>query len=113
MYPAAAIVSILLAFLVLVGQDLSLGPHERGVVRRGPGLLLKGTSAQLQSHMGLGPGLVHFIGVAEISPTVGLIVGRFWRPLGIAAVGFGALLIGAVGFHARADDCADPQHTKR
>jgi hypothetical protein len=40
----------------------------------------------------------------------GLIVGRFWRPLGVAAlVGFAALLIKAVGFHARAGDYADPK----
>jgi uncharacterized membrane protein YphA (DoxX/SURF4 family) len=96
MYIAAAILSILLAFVALAAGA--------------PKLVLKGTSAQLQSHLGLSPGLVRFIGVAEVLATVGLIVGLFWRPLGIAAaVGFAALLIGAVGFHARAGDYSDPK----
>ena len=46
-----------------------------------PNLVLKGISAQLQSKICLSPGLV----------------------------GFAALLIGAVRFHARARDYADPQ----
>jgi hypothetical protein len=67
-----------------------------------PKLVLEGTSAQLQSHMGRSPGLVRFIEFAEVSATVGFIVGLFWRPLGIAAaIGVAALLIGAVGFHAK------------
>ena len=36
MYVAAAILSILLTYAILIGQDLSLGVHARGVVRRGP-----------------------------------------------------------------------------
>ena len=37
-------------------------------------------------------------------------MGLLWRPSGIAAlVGFAALLIGAVRFHARARDYADPK----
>lgn len=96
MYTAAAILSILLAFVALAAGA--------------PKLVLKGTSEQLQSHMGLSPGLVRFIGVAEVLATVGLIVGLFWRPPGIAAaVGFAVLLIGAVGFHARVGDYSDPK----
>jgi hypothetical protein len=72
MYVAATILSILLAFVALLGQDLSLGVHARGVVRRRPKLVLKGTSAQLQSHRGLSPGLRRFIGAAEVLATVGL-----------------------------------------
>jgi uncharacterized membrane protein YphA (DoxX/SURF4 family) len=100
MYIAAAILSALLAFVALAAGA--------------PKLVLKGPSAQLQSHMGLSPGLVRFIGVAEVSATVGLIVGLFWRPLGIAAaVGFAALLIGAVGFHSRAGDYSDAKLRKQ
>ena len=69
-----------------------------------PNLVLKGISAQLQSQICLSPGLVGFVGVAEVSATVGVL----WRPSSIAAlVGFAALLIGAVRFHAR--DYADPK----
>jgi uncharacterized membrane protein YphA (DoxX/SURF4 family) len=94
MYIAAVILSVLLAFVA--------------VAAGAPKLVLKGPSAQLQSHMGLSPGLVRFIGVAEVSAAVGLIVGLFYRPLGIAAtVGFAALLIGAVAFHTRAGDYSD------
>ena len=47
-----------------------------------PNLVLKGTSAQLHSHMGLSPGLVRFIGVAEVSATVG------YRRAVLAAAGY-------------------------
>jgi uncharacterized membrane protein YphA (DoxX/SURF4 family) len=94
MYIAVEILSVLLAFVALAAGA--------------PKLVLKGPSGQLQSHMGLSPALVRFIGVAEVLAAVGLIVGLFWRPLGIAAaVGFAALLIGAVGFHSRAGDYSD------
>ncbi|WP_328767027.1 DoxX family protein [Streptomyces sp. NBC_00286] len=75
-----------------------------------PKALLKGdVSAGLQSHMGLSAGLVRSIGLAEVAAAVGLIVGLFWQPLGIAAaIGFALTMVGAVGFHARAGDYADP-----
>jgi uncharacterized membrane protein YphA (DoxX/SURF4 family) len=97
MYIAAAILSILLAAVALAAGA--------------PKVVLKGsTPAHLQSHMGLSPGLVRFIGLAEVSAAAGLIVGLFWRPLGIAAaVGFAILLIGATGFHTKAGDYADPK----
>lgn len=97
MYIAAAILSILLAAVALAAGA--------------PKVVLKGsTPAHLQSHMGLSPRLVRFIGFAEFSAAAGLIVGLFWRPLGIAAaVGFAILLTGATGFHARAGDYADPK----
>jgi hypothetical protein len=60
--------------------------------------------------MGLSTGLIRFIGLSEVSAGVGLILGLIWRPLGIgAAVGFAALLIGAIGFHAKAGDYSDPK----
>jgi uncharacterized membrane protein YphA (DoxX/SURF4 family) len=96
MHIAATVLSILLAFIALAAGA--------------PKLVLKGTSAQLQSHMGLSAGLVRFIGLAEVAATVGLVVGLFWRPLGVAAaVGLTGLLIGAVGFHAKAGDYSDPK----
>ncbi|WP_328975265.1 DoxX family protein [Streptomyces canus] len=76
-----------------------------------PKALLKGdVSAGLQSHMGLSAGLVRFVGPAEVAATGGLIIGLFWQPLGIAAaIGFTITMIGgAVGFHAKAGDYADP-----
>jgi hypothetical protein len=97
MYIAIAVLSVLLA-LVALGAGV-------------PKVLLKGeVPAQLQSHMGLSAGLVRFIGLAEVAAAVGLIVGLFWQPLGIAAaVGFAIVMIGAVGFHAKVGDYADPK----
>ena len=96
MHIAAAILSVLLALV--------------GLGAGAPKVLLKGTSAELQSHMGLSPGLIRFIGLAEVAAAVGLVIGLFWPPLGIAAaIGFAALLIGAVGYHAKAGDYADPK----
>lgn len=96
MYVTAAILSVLLALVSLAAGA--------------PKALLKGdVSAGLQSHMGLSAGLVRFVGLAEVAAAVGLIVGLFWKPLGIAAaIGFAITMVGAVGFHAKAGDYADP-----
>ncbi|MEU9331507.1 DoxX family protein [Streptomyces canus] len=96
MYITAAVLSVLLALVTLAAGA--------------PKAMLKGdVTAQLQSHMGLGTGLIRFIGLAEVAAFVGLVVGLFWQPLGIAAaIGFGITMIGAVGFHAKAGDYADP-----
>ncbi|MFF3372605.1 DoxX family protein [Streptomyces sp. NPDC002680] len=96
MYITAAVLSVLLALVTLAAGA--------------PKTMLKGdVSAGLQSHMGLSAGLVRFIGLAEVAAAVGLVVGLFWQPLGIAAaVGFGITMIGAVGFHAKVGDYADP-----
>jgi uncharacterized membrane protein YphA (DoxX/SURF4 family) len=92
----AAILSILLAFVALAAGA--------------PKVVLKGTSAQLQSHLGLSAGLVRFVGLAEVAAAVGLVIGLFWRPLGVAAaVGLVVLFIGAIGFHAKAGDYSDPK----
>jgi uncharacterized membrane protein YphA (DoxX/SURF4 family) len=92
----AAILSILLAFVALAAGA--------------PKLVLKGTSAQLQSHLGLSAGLVRLVGLAEVAAAVGLVIGLFWRPLGVAAaVGLVVLFIGAIGFHAKAGDYSDPK----
>ncbi|MFI1035418.1 DoxX family protein [Streptomyces sp. NPDC020951] len=97
MYIAAAVLSVLLALVAVAA----------GV----PKALLKGdVSAGLRSHMGLSAGFVRFIGLAEVAAAVGLVVGLFWQPLGIAAaVGFGVTMVGAIGFHAKARDYANPE----
>jgi hypothetical protein len=97
MFIAAAILSLVLA----------VAAAGAGV----PKALLKGdVPAQLQQHFGLSEGLVRFIGLAEVATTIGLVIGLFWQPLGIAAAaGFAVLLLGAVGFHAKAGDYADPK----
>ncbi|MEU8836778.1 DoxX family protein [Streptomyces sp900116325] len=97
MYVTAAILSVLLALVTLAAGA--------------PKTVLKGdVSAGLQSHMGLSAGLVRFIGFAEISATVGLIVGLFWQPLGIAAaIGMALMMTGAVGYHIQVGDYANPE----
>ena len=96
MYITAAVLSVLLALVSLAAGA--------------PKALLKGdVSAGLQSHMGLSAGLVRVVGLAEVAAAGGLIIGLFWQPLGIAAaIGFTITMIGAVGFHAKAGDYADP-----
>ncbi|MEV7287077.1 DoxX family protein [Streptomyces sp. NPDC093252] len=96
MYIAAATLSVILA----------LASAAAG----GPKALLKGdVPAALQSHMGLSAGLVRFVGAAEVAAAGGLVAGLFWQPLGIAAAaGFALVMLGAIGFHARAGDYADP-----
>ncbi len=97
MYVAAAVLSVLLGLVALAAGT--------------PKVLLKGeVPASLQSHMGLSAGLVRFIGLAEVAATVGLVIGLFWQPLGIAAAaGFTILMVGAIFFHVRAGDYADPK----
>lgn len=97
MYIAAAVLSVLLALMALAAGA--------------PKALLKGdVSAGLQSHMGLSAGFVRFIGLAETAAAVGLVVGLFWQPLGIAAaVGFAITMVGAIGFHAKVGDYANPE----
>ncbi|MDH6622593.1 hypothetical protein M2271_000380 [Streptomyces sp. LBL] len=78
MYITAVVLSVLLALVSLAAGA--------------PKTVLKGdVPAQLQTHMGLSPTLVRFIGAAETAAVGGLIVGLFWQPLGIAAaLGFAA-----------------------
>jgi uncharacterized membrane protein YphA (DoxX/SURF4 family) len=94
---AAIILSVLLA-LACLGAGI-------------PKALLSGDAPkQLQEHMNISSGLVRFIGLAEVAAAAGLIIGIWWRPLGIAAaIGMAVLLIGAIGFHVRAGDYADPK----
>lgn len=74
-----------------------------------PKVLLKGEIPESLRRMGLVDGLVRFIGLAELAATAGLVIGLFWRPLGIAAAaGLAVLLACATVAHARAGDYADP-----
>ncbi|MGW0874159.1 DoxX family protein [Streptomyces sp. NPDC002740] len=97
MFISAAVLSVLLAVVAL----------SAGL----PKALLKGSiPAQLQTPGGLSAPLVRFIGLAELGAAAGLLTGLFLQPVGIAAAtGFGLLLVGAVGFHAKAGDYADPK----
>ncbi|WP_329529326.1 DoxX family protein [Streptomyces sp. NBC_01462] len=97
MFVFAAVLSVLLA---VVGLAAGL-----------PKALLKGSiPAQLQSPGGFSAPLVRFIGLAELAAAAGLIAGLFWQPIGVAAaLGFAVLLVGAVGFHAKSGDYANPE----
>ncbi|MCX4500649.1 DoxX family protein [Streptomyces sp. NBC_01728] len=97
MFVFAAVLSVLLA---IVGLAAGL-----------PKALLKGNiPAQLQSPGGLRAPLVRFIGLAELAAAAGLLAGLFWQPIGIAAaLGFAAVLVGAIGFHAKSGDYANPE----
>jgi hypothetical protein len=83
MYIAAAILSILLAFVVLVGQDLSVNPYDCGVVSRRPQDSYTKPPPHNSNHKWPQPraGPLHRSG-RSIGDR-GLIVGLSWRPLGI------------------------------
>jgi uncharacterized membrane protein YiaA len=56
-------------------------------------------------HIGVSVGLTKIIGGLELAAVVGLIVGLYWAPAGIAAaVGLVLQMIGAVVYHLRARD---------
>lgn len=97
MFVLAAVLSVLLA---AVGLAAGL-----------PKALLKGSiPSQLQSPGGLSAPLVRFIGLAELAAAAGLLAGLYWQPVGVAAaLGFAAVLIGAVGFHAKSGDYTNPE----
>ena len=75
--------------------------------------LLPGT-AKVAGHSRMRDSAAHFgirwqhyrlIGVAELAAAAGLVLGLWWRPLGLAAAaGMAALLAGAVLTHRRAKD---------
>ncbi|GAA4846054.1 DoxX family protein [Kitasatospora terrestris] len=93
---AATVLSVLLALVSLAAGA--------------PKTLLKGPASAGLQQAGLSAGLIRFIGLAEVAAVVGLVVGVFWAPLGIAAaIGFAAIMVGAVAFHAKAGDYADPE----
>ncbi|MEU4098138.1 DoxX family protein [Streptomyces sp. NPDC026673] len=94
MYIAAVILSVLLALVFLAAGAPKV--QLTGAVPEG--LIQKGLSA----------GLVRFIGIAEVAAAIGLGVGCWWQPLGIAAaIGTVVVLIGAICFHAKKGEYAD------
>ncbi|MGW2031711.1 DoxX family protein [Streptomyces spinosus] len=94
MYIAAVVLSVLLALLSLAA----------GV----PKVQLKGDVPNGLVAKGLGTGLVRFIGLAEVAAAVGLVVGIWWQPLGIAAaVGMAVLFLGAIRYHVKWGDYGD------
>ena len=93
----ADILSVLLAFAAL----------GAGV----PKISLKGGVPKLlQEHLGVSAALTRLIGLAEAAAGIALVVGIFWHPLGIAAAaGLVVVFVGAVGYHGRVGDYADPE----
>ncbi|MEU8150094.1 DoxX family protein [Nonomuraea sp. NPDC048901] len=61
--------------------------------------------------LGVGSAMTRTIGVLEIAGALGLVTGLLWRPIAVAAAaGLTLLLIGAIGYHARACDFAHRRH---
>jgi len=62
-------------------------------------------SLAIRDHLGISPALWRLIGALELAGVVGVLVGLWWPPLGIAAaVGLALLSVGAVVSHVRASD---------
>ncbi|MGV9573298.1 DoxX family protein [Streptomyces nigra] len=96
MYIAAVVLSVLLALFSFTAGA--------------PKAQLKGSVPEGLMAKGLSSGLVRFIGLAEIAAAVGLVVGIWWPPLGIAAViGLAVVMIGAVRYHAKWGDYANSE----
>ncbi|RZS45124.1 DoxX-like protein [Herbihabitans rhizosphaerae] len=56
-------------------------------------------------HLGYDARMRTIVGALEVAAAVGLVIGVFWPPLGVAAaIGLVALLVGAVVSHRRAGD---------
>lgn len=77
-----------------------------------PKALLQGEMpAQLEEHLGISQNLVRFVGLSEVAAAIGLVIGIWWHPLGIAAAaGLVIVFAGAVVMHARAGDFSDPKN---
>ncbi len=64
-------------------------------------------SLTIRDHLGVNPIQWRLIGVLELAAVAGVLTGLAWPPIGVAAaVGAALLLVGAIGFHARASDSA-------
>jgi hypothetical protein len=64
-------------------------------------------SLTIRDHLGLNPVQWRMIGSLELAAVAGVLAGLKWPPLGVAAaIGSALLLLGAIGFHARASDSA-------
>jgi hypothetical protein len=64
-------------------------------------------SLTIRDHLGVKPVQWRLIGALELAAVAGVLIGLSWPPIGVAAaVGAALLLLGAIGFHARASDSA-------
>jgi DoxX-like family len=64
-------------------------------------------SLTIRDHLGVKPVQWRLIGSLELAAVAGVLIGLSWPPIGVAAaVGAALLLLGAIGFHARASDSA-------
>lgn len=64
-------------------------------------------SLKIRDHLGVKPVQWRIIGTLELAAVAGVLAGLAWPPIGVAAaVGAALLLLGAIGFHARASDSA-------
>jgi hypothetical protein len=64
-------------------------------------------SLTIRDHLGVKPVQWRAIGALELAAVAGVLAGLAWSPIGVAAaVGSALLLLGAIGFHARASDGA-------
>jgi uncharacterized membrane protein YphA (DoxX/SURF4 family) len=62
---------------------------------------------QSAEHFGIGWPRYRLIGVAELAAAVGILIGLWWHPLGVAAAaGMALLLLGALITHRHAGDSA-------
>jgi uncharacterized membrane protein YphA (DoxX/SURF4 family) len=91
MFVAAAIVASLLAAALIVSARSKLVKDER---------LVTG-----MAKLGVPHDKLWLLAVAELAGAVGLVVGLFWWPIGVAAaIGVILYFIGAVSFHLRVHD---------
>jgi hypothetical protein len=64
-------------------------------------------SLKIRDHLGVNPMQWRLIGALELAAVAGVLAGLAWSPIGVAAaIGAALLLLGAIGFHARASDSA-------
>jgi uncharacterized membrane protein YphA (DoxX/SURF4 family) len=91
MATATVIVSVLLAALFLFASSIKL----LGVRQ----------SLEARDHFGISPTFWRVIGLLELAGVIGVLVGLWWPPLGIAAaVGLALVSVGAIVSHVRASD---------
>ncbi|WP_327111371.1 DoxX family protein [Streptomyces sp. NBC_01341] len=94
MYIAAVVLSILLALATLAAGA--------------PKAQLKGDVPDGLIQKGLSATMVRLIGLAEVAAGIGLVVGIWWQPLGIAAAaGLAVVFLGAISFHTKWGDYRD------
>jgi len=91
MFIATIVVAVMLAVILLVSA--------RGKLVRDPAIM------KTMTRVGFPENRLWFLAAAETAGAVGLAVGLFWPPLGIAAAGgVIAYFLGATGAHLRVHD---------